>query len=89
MTRPGARLNGAVRRVTAGLFAVATASAENAAPGDQAQVKCTNSSACKGHGACKTNANSCKGQNACKGQSFTETTAAQCAPAGGHFEAAH
>ncbi|MBS0589330.1 MAG: hypothetical protein JSR65_01675 [Proteobacteria bacterium] len=61
----------ALATAVAGLFAVATASAENAAPGDQAQVKCTNSSACKGHGACKTNANSCKGQNACKGQGFT------------------
>jgi hypothetical protein len=70
--------------MVAGLFA---ATAAHAAPiggqaGDQAQVKCMNSSACKGHGACKQASNSCKGQNACKGQGFTmQKTQADCAAA--------
>jgi hypothetical protein len=58
------------------------------AAGTSAMGHCMGANACKGQGACKTAGNACKGQSACKGQGFTETTAAQCAPAGGHFEAA-
>ncbi|QAU24392.1 hypothetical protein EO087_10640 [Dyella sp. M7H15-1] len=67
--------------MVAGLFAAA---AVNAAPvgtaaGDQAPVKCMNSSSCKGHGACKQATNACKGQNSCKGQGFTmQKTQADC-----------
>jgi hypothetical protein len=71
--------------MVAGLF---TAAAVSAAPvgstpaGDQAPVKCMNSSSCKGHGACKQASNSCKGQNACKGQGFTmQKTQADCTAA--------
>ncbi|MGH8042057.1 MAG: BufA2 family periplasmic bufferin-type metallophore [Rudaea sp.] len=60
----------ALAAAVASLFAISTANAANAA-GDQAQVKCTHSSACKGQGACKSKANSCKGQNSCKGHGFT------------------
>lgn len=49
-----------------GSFATTTAFA-----GDTGKVACPNSSACKGHGACKTASSSCKGQNACKGQGVT------------------
>ena len=38
---------------------------------DAAMIKCDSSSACKGHGACKSASNACKGQNGCKGQGFT------------------
>ena len=66
--------------MVAGLFAAA---AVNAAPvgapaGDQAMVKCVNSSACKGQGACKQASNSCKGQNSCKGTGFKMMTQADC-----------
>ncbi|HEY8009365.1 MAG TPA: hypothetical protein VIE67_00015 [Rudaea sp.] len=59
----------ALATAVAGLFAMASASPAFA--GDDAKVKCDNSSSCKGTGACKTTANSCKGQNACKGHGFT------------------
>ena len=59
----------ALATAAASLFMVAGAGSAYAA--DQAQVKCENSSACKGHGACKTSANACKGQNACKAQGMT------------------
>jgi hypothetical protein len=61
----------ALATAVAGLFAVTTASAANATTGDQAQVKCTHSTSCKGTGACKSKANACKGQNSCKGAGFT------------------
>lgn len=53
----------------AGLFASVGAASAFAA--DKAEVKCENSSACKGHGSCKTAKNDCKGHNACKGQGVT------------------
>lgn len=59
----------ALATAAAGLFF--TAGVGTAFAGDDAKVKCEHSSACKGHGACKTASNSCKGQNACKGQGFT------------------
>ncbi len=54
--------------MVAGLFAAAAVSAAplGSPAGDQAMVKCVNSSSCKGHGACKQATNSCKGQNSCK-----------------------
>lgn len=68
--------------MVAGLFAAAAVSASpvgSAPAGDQAMVKCVNSSSCKGQGACKQATNSCKGQNACKGQGFTmQKTQADC-----------
>jgi len=70
--------------MVAGLFAAAAVSAApvGAATGDQAMVKCVNSSSCKGQGACKQATNSCKGQNACKGQGYTmQKTQADCAAA--------
>jgi hypothetical protein len=70
--------------MVAGLFAAAavnTAVASTPA-GDQAAVKCMNSSSCKGHGACKQATNACKGQNSCKGQGFTmQSSQADCAAA--------
>lgn len=60
----------ALATAVAGLFTIATVSTADAA-GDDAKVKCENSSSCKGHGACKTTTNSCKGQNACKGHGMT------------------
>lgn len=66
---------GAMAAMVAGLFAMTAATAAIAADqsstGDKAEVKCMNSSSCKGHGACKQASNSCKGKNACKGQGFT------------------
>jgi len=68
-------LNGvALAAAAAGLLttlAVNSAFAEDAAATDKATVKCENSSACKGHGACKTTNNACKGHNSCKGQGMT------------------
>jgi len=59
----------ALATAVAGMFSMAATHAF--AAGDEAKVKCENSSSCKGHGACKQATNSCKGQNACKGQGFT------------------
>lgn len=59
----------ALATAVAGMFTMATTNAF--AAGDEAKVKCENSSSCKGQGACKQASNSCKGQNACKGQGFT------------------
>jgi hypothetical protein len=59
----------AIAAAAASLFATAGISTAFAA--DEATVKCENSSACKGHGACKTTHNACKGQNACKGAGMT------------------
>lgn len=59
----------ALATAVAGMFSMAATNAF--AAGDEAKVKCENSSSCKGHGACKQATNSCKGQNACKGQGFT------------------
>jgi hypothetical protein len=70
--------------MVAGLFAATAMSAAVASPaaGDQAMVKCVNSSSCKGQGACKQASNSCKGQNSCKGEGFTmQKTQADCAAA--------
>jgi hypothetical protein len=71
--------------MVAGLFAAAAVSAAPVGghdSGDQAAVKCVNSSSCKGHGACKQATNSCKGQNSCKGEGFTmQKTQADCAAA--------
>jgi hypothetical protein len=48
---------GAMAAMVAGLFAMTAATAAVAADqspaGDKAEVKCVNSSSCKGHGACK------------------------------------
>lgn len=38
---------------------------------EQGKVKCEASTACKGHGECKTASNECKGHNACKGTGWT------------------
>jgi hypothetical protein len=65
---------GALAAMVAGLFAMTAATsvmADDHPAGDQAAVKCMNSSSCKGHGACKQASNACKGKNACKGQGFT------------------
>ena len=68
-------------------FALATAAASlflttavsTAYAADEAEVKCEKSSACKGHGACKTATNACKGQNACKGHGMTmQKSKAEC-----------
>jgi hypothetical protein len=59
----------AIAAAAASIFATAGISTAFAA--DKAEVKCENSSACKGHGACKTSHNACKGQNACKGAGMT------------------
>lgn len=59
----------ALATAVAGLFTLVAAAPASAA--DEAQVKCENSSSCKGQGACATAKNSCKGQNACKGAGFT------------------
>jgi hypothetical protein len=71
--------------MVAGLFAAAAVSAApvgSTNAGDQAMVKCVNSSSCKGQGACKQATNSCKGQNACKGQGFTmQKSQADCSAA--------
>jgi hypothetical protein len=70
--------------MVAGLFAAAAANTAIASPaaGDQAMVKCVNSSSCKGQGACKQASNSCKGQNSCKGEGFTmQKSQADCAAA--------
>jgi hypothetical protein len=67
--------------MVAGLFAAAAMNTAVASPaaGDQAGVKCMNSSSCKGQGACKQATNACKGQNSCKGQGFTmQKTQADC-----------
>jgi hypothetical protein len=66
--------------MVAGLFAAAAMNTAVASPaGDQAAVKCLNSSSCKGQGACKQATNACKGQNSCKGQGFTmQKTQADC-----------
>lgn len=73
----------ALATAVAGLFSLAAAApAFASADGTAAQMKCTNSSSCKGQGACKQAANSCKGQNACKGQGFTmQKDAGACAAA--------
>ncbi len=60
----------ALATAVAGMFTMAHMGTAFAA-GDEAKVKCENSSSCKGQGACKQASNSCKGQNACKGQGFT------------------
>ena len=63
----------ALAAAAAGLFATVASSGALAADkaATKAEVKCEKSSACKGHGACKTAKNECKGQNACKGQGMT------------------
>lgn len=64
----------ALAAAAAGLFATVAAGgayAADKAAADKAEVKCENSSACKGHGACKTAKNECKGHNACKGEGMT------------------
>ena len=63
----------ALAAAAAGLFATVASSGVLAADkmADKASVKCESSSACKGHGACKTAKNECKGHNACKGQGVT------------------
>ena len=61
----------ALATAVAGLFTLANAAPAHAADNADAKVKCENSSACKGQGACATAKNSCKGQNACKGEGFT------------------
>lgn len=61
----------ALATAVAGLFTLASATPAHAADTADGQVKCENSSSCKGHGACATAKNSCKGQNACKGEGFT------------------
>ena len=80
------RLSGfAMAAAAAGLFSAVAASnvyAADAAGAMQASVQCTNSSACKGQGACKTASNACKGQNACKGHGMTmQPSKAACASA--------
>src|ERR1700759_2611138 len=52
----------ALATAVAGMFTMAATNAF--AAGDEAKVKCENSSSCKGQGACKQATNSCKGQNA-------------------------
>ncbi|MFO1505966.1 MAG: hypothetical protein U1F23_02635 [Lysobacterales bacterium] len=78
----------ALATAAAGFFTLNAAhAADQGGKADTAQVKCMNSSSCKGHGACKTANNSCKGQNACKGQGFTmQKSDAACKAA---QEAAH
>ena len=75
----------AIAAAAAGLFSVVAASnvyAADKAGATNASVECLNSSACKGHGACKTASNSCKGQNACKGHGMTmQPSKAACASA--------
>ena len=61
----------ALATMVAGMFGTATMSSAFAADGNDGMVKCEASSACKGHGACKSEANACKGQNACKGTAMT------------------
>ena len=63
----------ALAAAAAGLFATVATNPAFAADkaAAKAEVKCENSSACKGHGACKTAKNECKGKNACKGQAPT------------------
>ena len=71
--------NTAVALATAAASLFFTAGISTAFAGDEATVKCEHSSACKGHGACKSSSNSCKGQNACKGQGFTmQKSKAEC-----------
>jgi hypothetical protein len=60
----------ALATAVAGLFTMTSASAF-ADEGTTAQVKCDNSTSCKGHGSCKGVNNECKGQNDCKGKGFT------------------
>jgi hypothetical protein len=73
-----ARVSGIVlAAAVAGLFSMV--SVGTAFAGDDAKVKCENSSACKGTGSCKTTSSSCKGTNACKGHGMTmQTTDAAC-----------
>ena len=63
----------ALAAAAAGLFATVASSGVLAADkaADKAGMKCENSSACKGHGSCKSAKNDCKGHNACKGQGMT------------------
>lgn len=61
----------ALATMVAGMFGTATMSTAFAAEGNDGQVKCEHSSACKGQGACKSESSACKGQNACKGQAMT------------------
>ncbi len=63
----------ALAAAAASMFATVVSSGALAADkaADKATVKCDASSACKGHGACKTAKNECKGHNACKGQGMT------------------
>lgn len=62
----------ALATAVAGLFSAGAAFAHDTGhEGTDAKVKCEASSACKGHGACKSAKNACKGANACKGEAFT------------------
>jgi len=61
----------------------APAAPEQAAPAQEATVKCTGVNACKGQSACATATSSCKGHNACKGQGWVETSATDCDAKGG------
>ena len=63
----------ALAAAAAGLFATAATNTAFAADkmADKADVKCENSSGCKGKGSCKTASNECKGHNSCKGQGMT------------------
>lgn len=69
-----------------GFFSMAMSA--SALADDAASIKCESSSACKGHGACKSASNACKGQNGCKGKGMTmqksadDCTAAQAAVKG-------
>jgi len=63
--------NTAIAIATAAASMFMVVGATSAYAGDDATVKCESSSACKGHGACKSSSNACKGQNACKGKGFT------------------
>ncbi len=80
------KLTGALlATAVAGMFLTGHAfAAEKAAGTTEAKtVKCWNTNACKGKGACKGSENACAGKNGCKGKGWSKMTAEDCKAKGG------
>ena len=79
------RFKGAlVASAVAGLFLAHGAFAADAAPADDANVKCVGINTCKGTSQCGVpGKHSCHGANECKGKGWIKATAKDCKDKGG------
>ncbi|GMR03524.1 MAG: hypothetical protein BMS9Abin22_025 [Gammaproteobacteria bacterium] len=71
----------ALATAAAGMFAIASIPAANAA--EAGKIHCMGVNACKGKTECATATNGCKSQNSCKGKGWLSMTKKECKAKGG------